>query len=324
MFTKSQQVLLDNFADQSDNLFNLGIITSDSFTGEIGEYIACTYFKLQKSNRSTKAFDGICKLGEHYQVKATVVSNDNYRLNISRLDTTSFTYLVIVYLDGDYCPLRIARIPATEISGNKISITSSLLASGIEIFERNAIRISPKNIVALREFAKANAALVEAGIIRSKRVVGDIGEYYACKKLNLVLCNNKIQKGFDAIDINGNTYEIKTRRVYQSSRRISEKRRLNNLNEKSADFLVVVVLDRTFKCAGMWVLPMKNIANPKSAHLEIVNTTPGTQNIIASKIPGLSTGSRYIKNTPKIITKETNPIYGFKKRKRRQQTAQNG
>ncbi|MBK6819429.1 MAG: hypothetical protein IPG85_07430 [Bacteroidetes bacterium] len=70
--------------------------------------------------------------------------------------------------------------------------------------------------------AKANAALVEAGIIRSKRVVGDIGEYYACKKLNLVLCNNKIQKGFDAIDINGNTYEIKTRRVYQSSRRISE------------------------------------------------------------------------------------------------------
>ncbi|MBK7040332.1 MAG: hypothetical protein IPH46_07660 [Bacteroidetes bacterium] len=183
MFTKSQQALLDNFADQSDNLFNLGIITSDSFTGEIGEYIACKHFKLRKTDRSTKAVDGMCELGLYYQVKATVDSNDNYRLNISGLDTTSFTYLVIVYLDDDYCPLRIARIPATEISGSKISITSSLLASGIEIFERNAIKISPKNIVALREFAKANKALAGAGIIRSKRVVGDIGEYYACKSL---------------------------------------------------------------------------------------------------------------------------------------------
>jgi len=33
---------------------------------------------------------------------------------------------------------------------------------------------------------------------------------------------------------------------------------------------------------------MKNVYNPKSAHLQIVNTTPGVQNIVKSKIDWLN------------------------------------
>ena len=44
-----RETLLKEFANCSDKLFNLGIIRTDSFTGEIGEFIASKYFKLSLS-----------------------------------------------------------------------------------------------------------------------------------------------------------------------------------------------------------------------------------------------------------------------------------
>ena len=64
MFTKEQEQLLDNFADKSDQLFDLGVTSTDSFTGEIGEYIVCKHFNLKKSNRVTQAVDGVSATGE--------------------------------------------------------------------------------------------------------------------------------------------------------------------------------------------------------------------------------------------------------------------
>ena len=88
----------------------------------------------------------------------------------------------------------------------------------------------------------------------------------------------------------GLRFEIKTRRVYESGRRCSETRRINNLIGKDADYLIVVTIDRAFRCSGMWIMPMRNIMNPKSAHLGIVNTTLGVKNLIPSKIDWLQTG----------------------------------
>ena len=59
MFTEDQNLLLQKFTDYSDKLFELGIISTDSFTGEIGEYIACKHFKLEKTYRVTKSIDGV-------------------------------------------------------------------------------------------------------------------------------------------------------------------------------------------------------------------------------------------------------------------------
>lgn len=102
------------------------------------------------------------------------------------------------------------------------------------------------------------------------------------------LSENKNEKGVDALDKKGVRYEVKTRRVYESGRRKGKSRRLNNLVGKESKYLIVVVLDRSFKCAGMWKIPMNNIYNPKSAHLQIVNITPGVQNIVKSKIDWLN------------------------------------
>ena len=41
--TAVRETLLKEFANCSDKLFTLGIIRTDSFTGEIGEFIASEY-----------------------------------------------------------------------------------------------------------------------------------------------------------------------------------------------------------------------------------------------------------------------------------------
>ncbi|NDO56406.1 hypothetical protein FMN12_22275, partial [Bacteroides acidifaciens] len=58
-----KKTLLKEFACCSDELFTLGIMRTDSFTGEIGEFIASRYFNLNLANRSTKGYDAECSQG---------------------------------------------------------------------------------------------------------------------------------------------------------------------------------------------------------------------------------------------------------------------
>ncbi len=292
MFTKKQEILLSNFADKSDQLFELGVITTDSFTGEIGEYVVCKHFNLKKSDRVTQAVDGVSSTGERFQVKAKVISKNNFSYSIKDLEQNLFDTLAIVYFDKLYNPLKVVIVPSSKIKNGEFSITASTISSFKQI-DGSEIKIPTKTKTAINEFANAYNSLEEAEVIRSRRIVGDIGEFYACRKLNLKQSDNKNEKGIDARHDNGLTFEIKTRRVYESGRRVSETRRLNNLVGKAADYLIVVTLDRAFKCSGMWLIPMKNLTNPKSANLKVVNTTAGTLNLIPSKISWLQTGESF-------------------------------
>lgn len=290
-FTKIQAAQLEDFANASDKLFELGVITTDSFTGEIGEYIACKYFHLTKMHKVARAIDGICSKGYKYQIKAKVVSNDNFNYNITNLYSREFNFLAVVYFDKSYNPLKILKIPSTKIKGTTFRITTSDITTyNCDITN---LRLPSKVRTAINRFAKAYEQLEENKIIRSRRIVGDIGEFYACRRLNLHLCTNRNEKGYDADNKQGLRFEIKTRRVYESGRRSSKTRRINNLVGKDADYLIVVTIDRAFRCSGMWIMPMRNIINPKSAHLGIVNTTLGVKNLISSKIDWLQTGEKF-------------------------------
>ena len=290
-FTKIQAAQLEDFANASDKLFELGVITTDSFTGEIGEYIACKYFHLTKMHKVARAIDGICSKGYKYQIKAKVVSNDNFNYNITNLYSREFNFLAVVYFDKSYNPLKILKIPSTKIKGTTFRITTSDITTyNCDITN---LRLPSKVRTAINRFAKAYEQLEENKIIRSRRIVGDIGEFYACRRINLHLCTNRNEKGYDADNKQGLRFEIKTRRVYESGRRSSKTRRINNLVGKDADYLIVVTIDRAFRCSGMWIMPMRNIINPKSAHLGIVNTTLGVKNLISSKIDWLQTGEKF-------------------------------
>ena len=67
MLSKEENLLLESFADQSNLLFILGVIRTDSFTGEIGEYLASTHFNLTLTGKSTAQVDAESNLGEKYQ-----------------------------------------------------------------------------------------------------------------------------------------------------------------------------------------------------------------------------------------------------------------
>lgn len=282
---KKGQQLLNEFANQSDKLFDLGIIRTDSFTGEIGEHIASVTFKLRKTDRVTRAIDGIDSKGRKYQVKAKVVDTDHVNYGIGEVDIESIDFLVIVYFTPTYDTKRIILINSDQLPKGKVGISNKFLDSiKYRIIEGSEMKLEETIKAEIRKFGKIYCALQSEGIIRSRRIVGDLGEYYASQELGLILNKNKNEKGVDALDKRGVKYEIKTRRVYESGRRMGKSRRLNNLVGKDSEYLVVVVLDRSFRCAGMWLLPMKNVSNPKSAHLQIVNTTPGTRAIVKSRI----------------------------------------
>ena len=108
--TAVRETLLKEFANCSDKLFTLGIIRTDSFTGEIGEFIASKYFKLSLAGKSTKAYDGVCPKGYKYQIKSKVISNNNFTHHISNLKYQDFDYLVVVYFDIYYNPISILKI----------------------------------------------------------------------------------------------------------------------------------------------------------------------------------------------------------------------
>ena len=55
-----------------------------------------------------------------------------------------------------------------------------------------------------------------------------------------------------------------------------------------------MTLNHAFECSGMWIMPMKNVINPESAHLTIVNKTIGVKNLVPSQINWLETGEKFV------------------------------
>lgn len=210
--TAVRETLLKEFANCSDKLFTLGIIRTDSFTGEIGEFIASKYFKLSLAGKSTKAYDGVCPKGYKYQIKSKVISNNNLTHHISNLKYQDFDYLVVVYFDIYYNPISILKIPSNKINTEEYIIG----ASSVHSFSQNIARLKllQKEQVAIRNFAQSYLNLQKEGIIRSRKVVGDIGEYYACKNVLLIFSShfferyierflelNKDEKQYTSLDI---------------------------------------------------------------------------------------------------------------------------
>lgn len=72
----------------------------------------------------------------------------------------------------------------------------------------------------LKIIAEALTSLKTKNIIRTKNLVGDLGEYYCKEKFGLKLNENSVNKGFDAIDQDGLKVEIKTRRTPEGKSKV--------------------------------------------------------------------------------------------------------
>ncbi len=77
-----------------------------------------------------------------------------------------------------------------------------------------------KNLTELKEIAKALKSLKDKNIIRTKNLVGDLGEYYCGSYFDLSIEENSVNKGFDATDKKGYKVEIKTRRLPEGKSKV--------------------------------------------------------------------------------------------------------
>jgi len=66
----------------------------------------------------------------------------------------------------------------------------------------------------IKIYLQSKAELKSLGILRTDRnIEGDYAEWLVADRLNLTLSESTIQKGYDATDKSGNTYQIKSRVV---------------------------------------------------------------------------------------------------------------
>jgi hypothetical protein len=94
----------------------------------------------------------------------------------------------------------------------------------------------------IANYIKSRDALKDAGILRTDRnLQGDYAEWIVAKKLNLTLSESTIQKGFDAVDAKGKTYQVKSRMVYAADQQTSFD--FQSLDHKF-DYLIAVFFNK--------------------------------------------------------------------------------
>lgn len=99
--------------------------------------------------------------------------------------------------------------------------------------------------------------LRENKVIRTGKVVADYGEYIASKKLNLELASNSGNKGYDAMDISGKKYEIKTRKATAWNKPSIFPVKLSQLSV--IDFLIYIEFNNEWDVIKLLKIPVKKI-----------------------------------------------------------------
>jgi hypothetical protein len=119
----------------------------------------------------------------------------------------------------------------------------------------------------LKCYVASRAGLNELGILRTERTLqGDYAEWLCARSLNLTLSSSTVQRGIDARDAAGNTYQIKSRIVRTLTESTSFDLASNELN---FDWLLAVFFTRDFDALGV-------IRVPRTAVIELGTQTSST------------------------------------------------
>ena len=112
----------------------------------------------------------------------------------------------------------------------------------------------------LRKYVKIMENLRKLKVVRTEKLVADLGESLACKYLRLTIAVSPNNKGYDCIDGRDRRYEVKTRRpvfgkddTYAYSFPVPAR--------KKFAFLVCVSLSYDFRLDRMARIPKKDLRN---------------------------------------------------------------
>ena len=107
----------------------------------------------------------------------------------------------------------------------------------------------------LFQYNEILAKLKENNVIRTSKLVAEYGEYVAVlklKKAGLELAKSG-NKGYDAIDSKGKTYEIKTRKQMPYNTPTNFQVRKEQI--KNTDFLLCLYFDNNWKLTKLYKIP---------------------------------------------------------------------
>ena len=126
----------------------------------------------------------------------------------------------------------------------------------------------------LNRYSNIIEKLKDAGIIKTAKVVGDYGEYIASKKLHLELMDSPQNKGYDAKDLNGKKYEIKTRKATKTN--FPKSNNTMNFSIKSKqlskiDFLVYVEFTKDWNIKHLLKIPKEEVDRGKEGRVLLDN-----------------------------------------------------
>ena len=115
---------------------------------------------------------------------------------------------------------------------------------------RNKLTLA-RHLIAI--YLQARDGLKELDILRSDRTLqGDYAEWLVAEYLGLKLSESTIEKGFDAVDAEGTTYQVKSRIVESLGSNTSFD--FSDI-EAHFDYLIGVFFDRSFNVMGMIKVP---------------------------------------------------------------------
>ena len=115
---------------------------------------------------------------------------------------------------------------------------------------RNKLSLA-RHLIAI--YLQARDGLKELDILRSDRTLqGDYAEWLVAEYLGLELSENPVQKGFDAVDADGTTYQVKSRIV--SDLRSNTSFDFSDI-DAHFDYLIGVFFDSTFNALDMIKVP---------------------------------------------------------------------
>ena len=131
--------------------------------------------------------------------------------------------------------------------------------------------------------SKAFTELTKRGILRTKNVVGELGEYYAIdfynnntKLPNLSIVPTTV-KNIDALSREGKTYSIKTISKKGSTGSFWDPESIDR-NERKFDFLLIVILDREYSLDMILELTWEDFLHHKKFNKRMKNYSVSVSN----------------------------------------------
>lgn len=110
----------------------------------------------------------------------------------------------------------------------------------------------------LKLYAQIMEELRLRNIVRSgNNPVADYAEAIVAKRLKLKLANNS-NRGFDAKDKRGITYQIKARRITDRNK-ARQLGVIRNLKNRHFDYLLAAIFNEAFELKELWKIPHKRI-----------------------------------------------------------------